>query len=104
MLATTWHILLVAALGTSYVAISRRVDERLGGGIAVFLWGLVAIGAFELVHIETDSSGAITEYAVEQPSVGVFAASMALVMLIFTFAAATQKLPSRDETRFARST
>lgn len=104
MLATTWHILLVAALGTSYVAISRRVDERLGGGIATFLWGLVAIGAFEIVQIEKDSSGVITEYAVEQPSVGVFAASMALVMLVFTFAAATQQLPSREATRFSRST
>lgn len=103
MLASTWHILLVAALATSFVAISRRVDERLGGGVATFLWGLVAIGAFELVQVKKDSGGNLTEYAVEQPEVGVFAAAMALMMLVFTFAAATQQLPTRDATRFARS-
>jgi len=103
MLLSTWHILLVAALATSFVAISRRVDERLGGAIATFLWALVAVGAFELAQVKKDSSGNLVEYAVEQPEVGVFAAAMALVMLVFTFAAATQQLPTRDATRFARS-
>jgi len=53
MLATTWHLLLVAGLATSFASISRRVDERLGGALATVLWALVAVGAFEIEQTRT---------------------------------------------------
>ena len=96
MLAMTFHLLFIAALASSYVAISRRLDERLGGATAIILWGLVAIGAFDYEVVTNDG----TRVAIEEPFLGFFAAGMALIMLAFTFAAVTGELPSLDETRF----
>lgn len=97
MLASTWHLLVAAALLTSYVAIARRVDERLGGAVGMGLWGLAAIGAFDHEVVLDDG----TRVAVEEPALGLFFAACALIMLAFTFAAVTDQLPAVRDTRFA---
>jgi len=62
MLATTWHILLVAALVASYLSIARRVDERLGGATSTILWGIAAVGAFDHVTVKT-AGGSVVEHS-----------------------------------------
>lgn len=119
MLEMTYHVLLVAALATSFVSIARRIDERLGGAVSTILWGLVAVGSFEIeqtravagnvtqtfnnttgtVSITQDGGEVVTE-ASASAEVAFFAASLALVMLIFTLAAATGQLPQRTATRY----
>jgi len=118
MLAVTYHVLLVAALATSFVAIARRIDERLGGAVSTILWGLVAVGSFEIEQTRavtgnvtqtyngtsnvtiTQEGGEVVTEASAAPEVAFFAASLALVMLIFTLAAATGQLPQRTATRY----
>jgi len=119
MLAVTYHVLLVAALGASFVSISRRIDERLGGAVSTILWGLVAVGSFEIEQTRavtgnvtqtfnnstgnvtiTQEGGEVVTEASAAPEVAFFAASLALVMLIFTLAAATGQLPQRTATRY----
>jgi hypothetical protein len=119
MLATTWYLLLAAAFATTFVSISRRIDERLGGAVSTVLWALAGVGSFEVeqtrtvesrlnatfdnttgnVSISRDAGEIVTE-ASASPEVGFFAATMALLMLAFSLAAATGQLPSRDATRF----
>jgi len=119
MLALTYHVLLVAALATSFVSIARRIDERLGGAVSAILWGLVAVGSFEIEQTRavtgnvtqsfdnttgnvtiTQEGGDVVSEASASPEVAFFAAALALVMLIFTLAAATGQLPQRTATRY----
>lgn len=119
MLATTWHLLLVAGLATSFAAIARRVDERLGGALATVLWALVAVGAFEVEQTRTvtgatnrtfnnttgsvtvrEQPGEVVTEASASPELAFLAGTLALVMGAFTLAAATGQLPSRAATRY----
>lgn len=102
MLATTWHLLLVAALVASYLSIARRIDERLGGTTATILWAISAVGAFDHVTVET-AGGSVIEHSHAAPEVGVFAATFGLVMLAFTAAAIVGSLPSAEQTRFVNT-
>lgn len=102
MLATTWHLLLAAAFVVSYVGLSRRVDARLGGLVATVLWALVAIGAFEHRTIVSDGEGGTAEAVTAAPEVGLFAATLTLVMAAFTFAAMTGQLPEVKQTRWSQ--
>jgi len=122
MLATTWHLLLVAGLATSFAAIARRVDERLGGALATVLWALVAVGAFEIEQTRTvtgatnrtfnnstgtvtvsEEAGEVVTEASASPELAFLAGTLALVMGAFTLAAATGQLPSRAATRYGDS-
>ncbi len=119
MLATTWHLLLVAGLATSFAAIARRVDERLGGALATVLWALVAVGAFEIEQTRTvagatnrtfnnttgsvtvrEEAGEVVTEASASPELAFLAGTLALVMGAFTLAAATGQLPARAATRY----
>lgn len=102
MLATTWHILLVAALVASYLSIARRVDERLGGATSTILWGISAVGAFDHARIET-AGGTVVEHSHATPEVGVLSVTFGLLMLAFTAAAIVGSLPSAEQTRFVQS-
>jgi hypothetical protein len=119
MLQTTWYLLLTVAFAATFISVTRRLDERLGGAVSAVLWGLAAVGSFEIeqtrtvesqlnasfdnttgnVTIARDAGEVVTE-ASASPEVGFLAATMGLLMLAFTFAAATGQLPSRDATRF----
>jgi hypothetical protein len=119
MLATTWYLLLTAAFAATFVSLTRRIDERLGGVVSVVLWALAAVGSFEIeqtravesslnatfdnttgnVSIQRNAGEVVTE-ASAAPEVGFLAATLALLMLAFTLAAATGQLPSREATRF----
>jgi len=122
MLAATWHLLLVAGLATSFAAIARRVDERLGGALATVLWALVAVGAFEIEQTRTvtgatnrtfnnstgtvtvsEEAGEVVTEASASPELAFLAGTLALVMGAFTLAAATGQLPSRAATRYGDS-
>lgn len=122
MLETTWHLLLVVGFVASYLSISRRVDERLGGILSTIVWGLVAVGSFEIetrraVESPTNATfnnstgavsiqqegGEIATEAAASPEVAFLAATLALVMAAFSLAAATGQLPARGATRFSDS-
>jgi len=119
MLETTWHLLLVASLAASFVALSRRVDERLGGALATILWALAAVGAFEIEQTRTvggaanrtfnnttgtvtvqEQAGEVVTEASANPELAFLAGTLALVMGAFTLAAATGQLPARAATRY----
>lgn len=87
MLSTTFHILLVVSFAASYLAISRRIDERIGGAAALILWALTAASALSHEVVVGDSL-----VSTSAPSVAIFATGSAFVMLAFTFAAATGSL------------
>ena len=96
MLATTFQILLVAALLASYASLSRRVDERLGGAVSSVLWALVALGAFD--HSVVTNDGTVVQMST--PALAYLAAGFGLVMIAFTFAAASGQLPDVRNTRY----
>lgn len=95
MIALLYVTIFALACAASFVAISRRVDARLGGGVATALWGLLAPASFNIIVY---SGG--TSFTTTSQMLAFFTAAMTLVLLTFTFAAATSKLPDRDNTRF----
>lgn len=95
MLSSTFHVLLILATFTSYAAIARRVDERIGGVFALGLWGVTAAAA--LNHEVAVGESLVS---VSAPGVAILATGGAAVMLVFTFAAVTGRLVSIDGTRY----
>jgi len=98
MISSTYNLLFVIAALASYVAISRRVDERLGGGFATVVWGVLVAASFNIVVYSggssfTQSSGALAFVSL----------AGAVMMAIFTLAAATGRLPAAQNTRFAQA-
>jgi hypothetical protein len=119
MLQTTWYLLLTVAFAATFISVTRRIDERLGGAVATVLWGLAAVGSFEIEQTRTVESsinttfdnatgnvtiqrnaGEVVTEASASPEVGFLAATLALLMLAFTLAASTGQLPAREATRF----
>jgi len=99
MIAILYVAIFVTASVASYVAISRQVDARLGGGVAFALWALLAPSSFNIVVY----SGGAT-FTTDSEMLAIFTAAMAVVLLAFTFAAATGRLRDRSQTRFGADT
>lgn len=95
MIAIIYIALLVLASAASFIAISRRVDARLGGGIATVLWAVLVPASFNITRYHGTASTTESSQALAFLTVTLF-----IVMLVFTFAAATSRLPSKDQTRF----
>lgn len=81
---------------TSYAAISRRVDPRLGAPPAVVLWWIWAFASFNVVYrgpsnIQSDAYS----------SLAVVGAVAGVIMLVFAAAAILGRLAPLAETRYA---
>lgn len=95
MLKETFLVLLVMSFLASYAAISRKIDERIGGAFAVGLWGVTAAGA--LSHQTVVNDQLVT---VSTPGVAIISVGGAFVMLVFLGAAVTGRLTDISATRF----
>lgn len=80
----------------SYLAISRQVDEVLGGSFAMFFWTVWALYA-NSVTVVASSGEKVTEGYTPLFFLGVGAG---LIMLLFVVRGVTGSLTPRDETRF----
>jgi metallophosphoesterase superfamily enzyme len=91
--------LLIFTIGAlaGFVGLSRKIDPRLGGGVAFICFAVLTPSAFEVILY---SNG--TEQSVTMPAVGILCAGLALTSLIFTFSAATGRV-SRTDSRFNSS-
>jgi hypothetical protein len=91
--------LLVLAMGAlaGYAGLSRKIDPRLGGGMAFICYALLTPSAFEVILYSNGSRQTVT-----MPAVALLCAGLALTALIFTFAAATGRV-SRNTSRFDAS-
>jgi hypothetical protein len=89
-------ILMVTLLVSSYLTISRQVDEILGAAFSMVGWLVWAFYAFDIVHY---SAGSVisTEYRA-LAFVGIGAAA---IMLLFLLRAVTGTLQTADQTRFS---
>jgi hypothetical protein len=99
MILAIYITLFALAGATTFIAISRRVDERLGGAIAAIMWGRLTAGSFNL----TTYSGGSELSAPADGATAIFTATMAVLMVVFTIAYAFDRVPSRDQTRFSQS-
>jgi hypothetical protein len=97
MIIALFQTLLLVAAVASYLAISRRVDERLGGGFAFVTWAILVPASFNL---QTYSGG--SQFAVDagEESLALFCVAGAVMMLVFTLSAATGNLAPASATRF----
>jgi len=94
-----WMLLFVSAEVISYLALTRRIDERLGGIIATVLWGVTMYGSFDISSLHA------TDSAVETVSNGnVALAFLCLVGLAvmgaFFLSAVSGSLDPRAATRY----
>lgn len=97
MIASTYNVLLVIACASSYLAISRRVDERLGGIFATISWAVLTASSF---GVSVYSGG--SEFTTSSDALAFLSVAGGVMMLIFTFAAATSSLPTRNNTRYTK--
>jgi hypothetical protein len=97
MLASLFVAMFVVAAVATYVAISRRVDARLGGTVALALWARLTPAAFNL----TVFSGGSELNAPADGATAILTATLALLMLVFVLATAFDLVPGREQTRFA---
>jgi hypothetical protein len=88
----------VAALAT-YITISRRIDERLGGVIATIMWARLTPAAFNL----TVFSGGSELSAPADGATAILTATLAITMAVFTIGYAFEYVPELEQTRFNRS-
>lgn len=96
MFQATFIFVGVLASAASYLSISRKVDEVLGGSFAMFFWTIWALYANQ-VTVVTDSGSKVTEGYTPLFFLGVGAG---LIMLLFVIRGVTGSLKPRDETRF----
>lgn len=101
MIIALYQTLLLVAAVASYLAISRRVDERLGGGFAFVAWAILVPASFNL---QTFSGGSQFDVDAGEASLALFCVAGAVMMLVFTFSAATGNLAPASATRFSEST
>lgn len=97
MLASVFVVMFALAGASTYVALTRRVDERLGGVVAMALWGRLTPAAFNL----TVFTGGSQLSAPTDGATAILCATMALLMLVFVFGSAFGVVPEREATRFA---
>jgi hypothetical protein len=79
-------IFLVGSLA-AYAGLARKIDPRLGGGMALASFALLTPSAFDIIVISNGSRVIVT-----MAGVGFLCAGLALTALLFTFAAATGRV------------
>jgi len=99
MLASLFVVMFALAGAATYLALTRRVDERLGGIVAMALWGRLVPAAFNL----TVFTGGSQLSAPNDGATAILCATMALLMLVFVFGSAFGVVPEREATRFGNT-
>jgi hypothetical protein len=97
MILGVYLTLFAVAAATTFIAISRRVDERLGGAIASIMWGRLTAASFNLKVY----TGGSELSAPADGATAILTATMAVLMVVFTIAFAFDRVPDRDQTRFS---
>lgn len=94
-----WIVLFVSAEIISYLALTRRIDERLGGIVATVVWGVAMYGAFDLSSLHATDTGVET---ISNSNIAlVFLCFIGLaVMGAFFLSAVSGQLEPREATRF----
>jgi predicted membrane channel-forming protein YqfA (hemolysin III family) len=83
----------------SYLSLTRRLDERLGGAWSAIVWGVATFGAFNLeTRHATDT--AVETATTSQPALAFICFVGLAVMGLFFLAAAAGSLPAIQNTRF----
>jgi hypothetical protein len=100
MLVSLYVGMFALAGAATYVALTRRVDARLGGSVALALWARLTPASFNL----TTYSGGTQFSAPTDPGTAILTATLALLMLVFVLGTAFDAVPGREQTRFSDST
>lgn len=87
MLQSVFIALFATAVLAGFAGVSRKVDPRLGGGVAFVCFAVLTPSAFEVVLY---SNG--TEQTVTMPALAILCAGLALTSLILAFSAATGRI------------
>jgi hypothetical protein len=99
MLVSLYVAMFVVAGAATYIALTRRVDARLGGVVALALWARLTPAAFNLTVFSNGSQLS----APADTATAILTATLALLMLVFVFGAAFDAIPGREQTRFGSS-
>jgi len=97
MILSVYLLVFAAAATLTYITISRRIDERLGGALAAILWGRLTPAAFNLTVF---SGGSELSAPADGPT-AVLTGTLAVLMIVFTLAYAFDYVPDRSRTRFS---
>jgi len=100
MLVSIYAVMFALAGAATYVALTRRVDARLGGAVALALWARLTPAAFNL----TGYSGGAQFSAPADTGTAILTATLALLMLVFVLGTAFDAIPGREQTRFSETT
>jgi hypothetical protein len=90
----------VAAAAASYIALSRRIDETLGGAVAAALWLRLVPASFNLQAV---SNGSTVSLATD-PASAILVGTLGVLMGVFAVGSVLDRIPDRSDTRFAEST
>jgi hypothetical protein len=99
MIASVYVTLFAIAGAATYLTISRRIDERLGGGITAILWGRLTAASFNIVVF----SGGTQLSVPADGATAIVTGTLTVLMVVFTLGSAFEYLPSRENTRFSNS-
>jgi hypothetical protein len=99
MMLSVYVTIFALASAATYVALTRRVDERLGGIVAALLWARLVPASFAL---QVASGGSILSVANDGPT-AILAATLCILMIVFVVGYAFDYVPDMDATRFNNS-
>lgn len=94
-----YAVLFALTLGVSYVALTRKADERITGLFATILWGILAFHSLRITHT-TPCCRIIESYY----SLAVLSMAAAVIMLTYALAALLGYLPNLESTRYGGDT
>lgn len=97
MILLVYALVFGAAAGVSWITLSRRIDETLGGVVATVLWLRLVPASFALKSV---SGGAVVSLPTDAPT-AIVVATLAILMGTFALGSVLDRLPDREATRFA---
>jgi hypothetical protein len=99
MILLLFATVFVVAAGASFIALTRRIDETLGGAVASALWLRLVPAAFDL----RVASGGSTLSLADDPATAILCATLGVLMAVFAVGSVLDRIPDRSQTRFAQS-
>jgi hypothetical protein len=97
MIAVLFVTIFAIASAATYLTISRRIDERLGGSVAAVMWGRLTAASFNLAVY----SGGTRNSVPADGATAILTGTLCVLMVVFVLASAFERVPSRENTRFA---
>jgi hypothetical protein len=99
MIASLYVTLFAIAGAATYLTISRRIDERLGGVITAVMWGRLTAASFNI----TVYSGGSELTAPADGATAILTGTLTVLMIVFLLGSAFEYVPDRENTRFSKS-